>query len=116
MVDYLKAIEERLKNVVIEHKDFECLIKSFEKRNSLFFLDPPYYGAERCYTQRFTKEDHIRLFDALNNTKNRFILTYNECDFIRELYTHFNIDEVIRTNSLSAKSNSQYRELIITNY
>lgn len=116
MVDYLKAIEERLKNVVIEHKDFERLIIDFEKKNSLFFLDPPYYGSEKYYTAPFTDEDHIRLFNALGNTRNRFILTYNDCEFIRDLYKGCNIHEIIRTNNLSTQNNSKFRELIITNY
>lgn len=118
MVDYLSAIESRLKNVAIEHKDFEQLINDFNNKNTLFYCDPPYYGTEKYYTVDFKKSDHERLYNALHNTKQRFILSYNDCEQIRSLYSTYNIFEVSRFNNLStqSKSNSQYNELIITNY
>jgi DNA adenine methylase len=118
MVDYLSAIQARLRNVVIENKDFERLISDFSNKDSLFYCDPPYYGTERYYSVDFTRDDHIRLYNALSNTKQRFILSYNDCPQIRDLYSSFNIRTIDRFNNLSTQSgvNSYFKELIITNY
>ena len=42
--DYLEDVENRLKSVVIEHKDFENLINVYDRPNALFYCDPPYHN------------------------------------------------------------------------
>lgn len=74
MTQYLTDIQERLSNVVIENKDFEDLLKVYNKEDSLIYLDPPYYGTERYYQAQFSKEDHVRLCEVLKNVKGKFIL------------------------------------------
>lgn len=117
MTDYLSAIEERLKSVVIEHKDFEDIINSFSKKKTLFYLDPPYYGTEKYYSAAFSQDDHIRLKSSLENINCKFILTYNNCDYIKFLYDSFRIVEVERYNNLTTtRGGRYYKELIIMNY
>lgn len=81
MVHYLDRIYERLDNVVIENKDFEDLIKVYDRPGSLFFLDPPYFGAEEYYKVPFDMTDHQRLCDVLKGIKGKFLLTYNDCEY-----------------------------------
>lgn len=50
MTEYLSRIQERLSGVVIENKDFENLIKVYDRPDALIYLDPPYYGTE-CKSQ-----------------------------------------------------------------
>lgn len=110
-------IRERLSGVIIENKDFENLISVYDRPGALFYLDPPYHGTEKYYTALFTEDDHIRLKNILDNIKGRFILSYNDDEFIRNLYSDYHIETIERNNTLSAKSNStKYKELIIMNY
>ncbi len=114
-------VSKRLDRVVIENKDFESLIKLYDRKNTLFYLDPPYYGTEAYYNRDkvyFTKEDHIRLRNILVDIKGRFILSYNDSEYIRELYKDFIIIEVSRKENLSTTGNNQneFKELIIKNY
>ena len=114
--EYLTEIEERLKSgagVVIENKDFEKLIKVYDRPNALFYCDPPYNTKEKIYNNPFTQNDHERLKNSLCNIKGRFILSYNDDEYIRELYKDYNITAVERQNNLSSGT---YKELIITNY
>ncbi len=83
IVSYLEKVKERLKGVNIEQKDFADLIKVYDRKNALFYLDPPYMGTEKYYDSPFTAEDHIRLKSVLDNLKGRFILSYNDCPMIR---------------------------------
>lgn len=119
MVQYLAKIQERLSMVVIESKDFESLIKVYDKPDGLTYLDPPYYGTERYYDAEFPKDDHKRLHGVLKHVKGKFILSYNDCEYIRELYKGFRIEEVSRGHNLVGRYNdkeNRYRELIIMNY
>lgn len=116
-VQYLKAVSHRLRNVVIEHVDFEHLIKVYDRPGALFYLDPPYFGAEEYYKAGFGTEDHVRLHDVLARIQGRFLLSYNECDEARELYRGYDIIEVDRQDNLAAgASHRRYKELIIKNY
>lgn len=116
-VDFLQIASGRLTTVVIENLDFEHLIKTYDRSGTLFYLDPPYYDAEKYYPDRFMPSDHKRLRDALAKIKGRFMLSYNDCGTIREMYQEYHIMQVKRQNNLTAKSGSgRYKELIIQNY
>lgn len=115
-ISYISAISKRLNTVVIENQDFDRILKIYDRKESLFYLDPPYYEAEKYYPNKFMPDDHIRLRKALNGLKGRFILSYNESDYIRELYKDYSIIAVERPNSLHSMKESQYKELIIKNY
>lgn len=111
--DYLPAISERLKKVVIENKNFENLIRNYDRPNALFYCDPPYFKTEYYYDIAFSEDDHKRLKRCLSNIKGKFVLSYNDCEFARDLYRDFDICSVERTNNLYRGT---YKELIIKNY
>lgn len=87
----------------------------------MFYVDPPYVASERYYNRnysKFNKDDHIRLNAVLKGIKGRFILSYNDCDFIRDLYKGYNIKCVSRQNLLPATPDNcvEFKEVIITNF
>ena len=60
-----------------------------------FFVDPPYYlnKGSNLYGNNGDMHkdfDHNKLFDTLKY-KNRWMLTYNDCEYIRNLYKEFKI-------------------------
>lgn len=116
-IEYLTEVQERLKGVVIENKDFESLINVYDRQGSLFYLDPPYHDTEKYYDTAFTYEDHLRLKSVLDNIKGKFILSYNDDEFIRELYKDYCIESTSRNNNLTNKKRStMFKEVIIRNY
>lgn len=116
-VDFLSVASKRLSMVVIENLDFEHLIRTYDRPGALFYLDPPYYEAEKYYPDRFQPEDHERLRETLNTIKGKFILSYNDCQEIRDLYKEYIVIRIERQNNLAAKNGSRrYGELIIKNY
>jgi DNA adenine methylase len=53
----LEAIHTRLSGVAIECLDWEAFITRWDRPNTLFSLDPPYYGHENDYgTDLFTPD------------------------------------------------------------
>ena len=108
----------RLKDTVIENKDFEALIRQYDRPNAFFYCDPPYYETEGHYAVVFRKEDHKRLRDTLTGSRGKWMVSYNDCDFIRELYAGYFITAVTRINNLAQRyeGGCEFPEVIITNY
>ena len=109
---------ERLADTVIENKDFEALIRQYDRENAFFYCDPPYYETEGHYAVVFRKEDHKRLRDTLANSKGKWMVSYNDCEFIRELYAGYYITAVSRLNNMAQRyqCGCEFLEVIITNY
>ena len=112
------AAHDRLASVLLENKDFGLLIKQQDKPGTLFYLDPPYYDAEGCYEVVFTREDHVRLRDVLREIDGHFLLSYNDCPEVRELYKDFYIYSFDRLSNLAQRyeGGAVYGELLIANY
>lgn len=93
----------RLQKVVIENKDFEKLIRQYDRPVSFFYCDPPYFATESYYKDvGFTKKDHIRLRDTLLACSGKFLVSYNDCPEIRELWDKPNIciEEISRIRTM----------------
>jgi len=114
----------RLAKVVIENKDFERLIKQYDRPVSFHYCDPPYFETEGYYLNvgqhGFTTEDHIRLRDTLIGIDGKFLLSYNDHPYIRELYSKpgIYIIEVSRINNIKQRYDGGclFDELLIANY
>lgn len=108
----------RLKDTVIENKDFEALIRQYDRENAFIYCDPPYYQTEGHYAVEYKKEDHYRLRDTLAVCKGKWLVSYNDCEFIRELYQDFRIESVTRLNNMAQRYDNgcEYAEVLISNY
>lgn len=117
LTEHLNEIKERLNNTYVENLYFEKIIDKYDRKESLFFCDPPYFETAG-YDYEFTEDDHILLRDKLSNIKGKFILTINDHEKVREWYKYFNIEEVDVNYSISKEKSGRgkYKELIITNY
>jgi len=120
-LDYLTKVQERLKGVIIENRDFDPILKTYDRIDALFYLDPPYLGTEHYYdsSSTFVEEDHARLAAALKKLKGRFVLSYNDDPYIRKLYEGWcSVESIERRNLLSGagKNQKNFAELIIRNY
>ena len=116
--DAIWQASHRLSETLIENKDFEALIRQYDRDNAFFYCDPPYYETEGHYEVVFRKEDHMRLRDTLKACRGKWMVSYNDCDFIRELYDGYYITAVTRLNNLAQRyeGGCEFPEVIITNY
>lgn len=110
---------EKLLNVNLENIYFQCM--DFEQSilqhpNEFLFLDPPYkleksgnnlYGRKGDLHKNF---DHQRLYNILK-TRNNWLLCYNDCIEIRQLYKDFKIEKVEWSYSMSKDKAS--KEIVI---
>jgi DNA adenine methylase len=92
-IERLRQVAPLLQNVRITCGDYEPLLHA-EGTGVFIFLDPPYYSAtdSRLYGKRGELHlgfDHYRLARALSKTPHRWLLTYDDSPFIRELYRDY---------------------------
>lgn len=114
----IKELESRMANVVVENQDFETLIRHYDRPDTFFYADPPYFSTEDMYAVEFGREDHVRLRDTLKGIKGRFLLSYNDCPEVRELYEGFSVLDFSRTHSMVQRyeAGKEFKELLIGNY
>ena len=112
----------RLRDVIIENLDFrECFEKYSKNENTFIYVDAPYYGSESAYGVSFTEQDHIDLFKVLKDYSGKWLASYNDCEFIRELYKDFCIinTETVQYECVKKtvdNNRKERKEVLIANY
>lgn len=113
----LEAIHERLSAVVIEQLPWQDFLRRYDRAETLFYLDPPYFGCEDDYgPAMFARGDFEMMADSLRQMKGRVILSLNDHPEVRRIFEGFNFrDEDVRW-TLRGNSNAKIaKEVIITN-
>ena len=106
---------ERLEGVVFESLDWAELIPRYDTPDTLFYLDPPYWGGENDYGKlMFERDDFQKMANVLKNIQGRFILLINDVPEIREMFDGFHMEPMKLKYSISAGANTEAAELIIT--
>lgn len=122
---------EKLQNVELTSLDFEEVIEDVED-GAFLFIDPPYFNRDqdKFYTYSFTIDDHARLCEMLKKHTKRlkFLLTYDNCPEIRELYAwattilekewNYTINRTDDQRNGTKRKGTRYKgkELFILNY
>ncbi len=117
----ITAACKRLQDVAVEHKDCVDLITDKDAPETFFYCDPPYYKTEGYYEgDGFGRNDHARLAECLLSVEGKFLLSYNDCPEIRDLYNKpgISIETTTRLSNMAQryKPGEQFPELLIANY
>lgn len=122
-IERLFGLPSLLQNVKITGLDYENLLT--ESGNDVFiFLDPPYFSNKKSCLYGKNGDihigfDHLRLFETLSKSHHKWLLTYDDCEEVRELYKDFNIKEwslQYGMNNYKQEKAKKGRELFISNY
>ena len=81
--EVLVATAQRLKMVIIEHTDWQRILRRYDTPDTLFYCDPPYMSATRskwdkfrkAYRFEFTDGDHVVLAEALRSVQGMVVLS-----------------------------------------
>ena len=74
-IDRLIHFSQRFRNVIVEHKDFEELIKQYDTPETFFYCDPPYLGAKNV-GHVMTEHDHERLIRTLLSIRGKAMVSH----------------------------------------
>ena len=122
-IDRLKPLSSLLKNVKIEHGDYKNLLTN-EGSNVFIFLDPPYFktAKSKLYGKNGDLHlcfDHERFADNVEKCSHKWLITYDDCREIRELFSFAKISRwkaQYGMNNVSKDRPKSGKELFITNY
>lgn len=112
----LEAVHDRLSGVTIECLDWRPFIDRWDRPDTLFFFDPPYFGVEDYYGKGlFSPDQHEAMAEALSSLKGRFILTLNDLPATRKVYKRFRIEAVDLSYTAGGADRAKaVREIIVT--
>lgn len=114
LVPMLEDVHERLCGVEIERMPYQEFIAFYDTAETLFYIDPPYFGCEGDYGPGiFSRDDFAALRNVLDAIQGRFILSINDHPDIRAVFAGMQFEEVGLNYRLSGKV-TPARELIIT--
>jgi len=115
----LRADSQLLKNVCVLHQSFT---QTSIIPGAFYYFDPPYHGTYDQYDEsgfnQVSQEHLADLCKKIDDAKGYFMLSNSDCDFIRQLYSQYNIENVVSQRSVSSKKSGRgaCNELIIRNY
>lgn len=113
----LSAAHLRLSRAYVECLSYNEVIVRYDKPESFFYLDPPYWDCENYYGKGlFGKEDFTKLANQLVDIKGKFILSLNDTKGVRETFKAFSFKEVKVNYSCSNGRNVRANEVIIKNF
>jgi len=110
----LEDVHERLSGVVLENLDWLEFINRYDMADTLFYLDPPYFGSEEDYgTALFGRDQFAAMAERLAALKGRFILSINDVGPVREIFGHCQIQPVDLAYTVAGGGGTKAKELII---
>ncbi len=106
-IDRLAPLPEALAGTKITNQDFRPIIER-SGDDVFLFLDPPYYTASKLYGRNGSLHafPHEDLAELLRTTTHKFLITYDDCEAIRRMYSWANMSVNVREWKLTYGMNN----------
>lgn len=117
----IDRVAGRLQGVTLEKEDFGVIFQRYDSPTTVFYIDPPYVYTEDYYPGNiFLRSDHQRLAAILLRAEGLWLLSYNLCPEVLEMYKQpgILIEQVDRINNMAQRyeSGAVFQEVLISNY
>lgn len=77
-------------NIKFYNLDAVEFLKRIKKKNTFIFFDPPYYKKGKdLYVNFYTHIDHEKLSNKISSLKNDWIVTYDNTNEIKRMYSNY---------------------------
>jgi DNA adenine methylase len=113
--ELIEKTHKRLERVQIECAPYDEILQHFDRKGTLFYLDPPYYG-KKLYRHNFSHADFEKLSERLSRLRGKFILSLNDVPEVRNLFRRFYIKGVNLHYTSQKQAGRRYQEVLITNF
>jgi DNA adenine methylase len=111
----IESAHKRLARVQIESLPYEKVLVRFDRPDTLFYLDPPYFGRS-LYRYNLSAEDFAAMAQHLEKLRGKFILSLNDVPEVRALFHQFDIQSVELAYTAQKVAGRRYHEVIIKNF
>lgn len=122
-IERVERLSMILSDTKITNTDYQKVI-NYPGKNVFIFLDPPYYSATKSalYGKNGNLHksfDHFRFSEIMRNVSYKWLITYDDSEYIKELFSFANIiswDLTYGMRNVNKSSNPVGKELFISNY
>jgi len=122
-IQRLNDLAKVINGSTITNYDYEKVVQK-DGENVFIFLDPPYYSATKSalYGKNGNLHksfDHKRFAENMRNCPHKWLITYDDSEYIRELFSFANIvpwNLTYGMRNITDSSNQNGKELFISNY
>jgi len=122
-IQRLNDLAKVINGSTITNYDYEKVVQK-DGENVFIFLDPPYYSATKSalYGKNGNLHksfDHKRFAENMRNCPHKWLITYDDSEYIRELFSFANIISWNLTygmRNITDNSDQNGKELFISNY
>ncbi len=122
-IQRLNQFAKVLNGSTITNLDYEELVKR-DGENVFIFLDPPYYSATKSalYGKNGNMHksfDHVKFAENMKNCKHKWLITYDDSEYIRSLFSFANIipwELMYGMRNVTEGADQKGKELFISNY
>lgn len=115
----IESVQERLRRVFIESKDWEEVIEFFDNPTAFTYFDPPYVtGDPGAAYDAFTVQDMERLRNRLRKMKGQWMLSCDDSPQCRELFASFDFEQLpikyASSGTIGAAKPTRYELLVLS--
>ena len=93
LIQKIEKIAKYKSNIILYNKDIRSFLKNYFpkiKEKSFTYFDPPYFNkGNRLYRNYLTKNDHKEIADVIEKKSNDWIVTYDDVEYLREVYQKY---------------------------
>ncbi|MGA8087643.1 MAG: DNA adenine methylase [Terracidiphilus sp.] len=111
----IEETHKRLARVQIECLPYEKILEKFDRPQTLFYLDPPYY-ARQLYRYNLTHDDFVKMAGLLAHLRGKFVLSLNDTPEVREIFRKFKVKSIELAYTAQKVAGRRFREVLITNF
>ncbi len=122
-IERIKQLAKVLPNTEITNFDYQDVVEK-EGDNVFLFLDPPYFSATKSalYGKNgnlHKQFDHKRFAEIMKTCKHKWLITYDDSDYIKELFDFAEISPyklMYGMRNQTKNSNQNGKEIFISNF
>jgi DNA adenine methylase len=122
-IDRLSLIDTVLADTKITNLDFQEVVEA-PGEDVFIFLDPPYYSATKSalYGKNGNMHkgfEHERFAEVMKNSDHKWLITYDNCEYIRDLFSFANVftwEFTYGMKNVKKDADQTGKEVFISNY
>jgi DNA adenine methylase len=111
----IEETHHRLARVQVEHLPYEQVIGHYDRAETMFYLDPPYY-ALKLYNHNLEHADFVRMAERLAGIKGKFVLSLNDVPEVRSLFKGFKVHTIDIHYTAQKTPGKRFKEVLIRNF
>ncbi len=106
----------RLARTTIEHLDWQACIRRYDREQTLFYLDPPYWQTGGYAPGVFPLEQYHAMADLARTVKGRMVISINDHPDIRKAFAGLRLKAVPFRHTVGGAQGKEVGELIYFNW